>query len=126
MLQLSLSSSHGVMHPEASAYNIIKSIQRHCKDFCKRGQAVGGARGIAAFTKVMLTFLTPPLSLTTTTSSGESLRPCQQRRKFLPILPKPLMATFNLATVSPFTGPADPVGFLKEPKLHEKPWFLYI
>lgn len=54
-----------------------------------------------------LTFLTPPLSFTTITSSGESLRPCQHRRKFLPMRPKPFMATFNLATVSPLTG-ADP------------------
>nr|GMD08465.1 Uncharacterised protein [Ipomoea batatas] len=52
----------------------------------------------------LLTFLTPALSFTTMTSSGESLRPCQQRRKFLPMRPKPLIATFNLATVSPLTG----------------------
>lgn len=51
-----------------------------------------------------LTFLTPPLSLSTTTSRGESLRPCQHLRKFLPILPNPLMATFSFATVSPLTG----------------------
>lgn len=52
----------------------------------------------------ILTFLTPPLSLSTTTSRGESLRPCQHLRKFLPILPKPLIATFSFATVSPLTG----------------------
>jgi hypothetical protein len=46
-----------------------------------------------------LTFLTPPLSFRTTTSSGESLRPCQQRRKFLPILPNPLIATLSFASV---------------------------
>uniref|UniRef100_A0A7C8ZUN5 Uncharacterized protein n=1 Tax=Opuntia streptacantha TaxID=393608 RepID=A0A7C8ZUN5_OPUST len=51
-------------------------------------------------------FLTPPLSLTTTTSSGEFWRPCQHLRKFLPIRPNPLIATFSLATVSPSTGAA--------------------
>lgn len=55
-----------------------------------------------------LTFLTPPLSLSTTTSRGESLRPCQHLRKFLPILPNPLMATFSFATVSPLTGEGVP------------------
>ncbi|KAG6517990.1 hypothetical protein ZIOFF_021390 [Zingiber officinale] len=50
------------------------------------------------------TFLTPPLPLTTMTSSGESFRSCQQRRKFRPILPKPLISTFNFATVTPFGG----------------------
>uniref|UniRef100_A0A7C9DU98 Uncharacterized protein n=1 Tax=Opuntia streptacantha TaxID=393608 RepID=A0A7C9DU98_OPUST len=51
-------------------------------------------------------FLTPPLSLTTTTSRGESLRPCQHLRKFLPMRPNPLIATFNLATVTAFSGAA--------------------
>ena len=48
-----------------------------------------------------LTFLTPPLSLTTMTSRGESFQPCQQRRKFIPTRPQPQVATFNLASVSP-------------------------
>lgn len=55
--------------------------------------------------KCGLTFLTPPLSFTTTTSRGESLRPCQQRRKFLPILPNPLMATLSFASVLRLTLP---------------------
>lgn len=61
-----------------------------------------------------LTFLTPPLSLTTTTSRGESFLPCQHLRKFLPILPKPLIATFNLATISPLTGVDDPTVFIQK------------
>nr|AFK38236.1 unknown [Medicago truncatula] len=56
-------------------------------------------------------FLTPPLSLTTITSSGESFRPCQHLRKFLPMRPKPLIATFNLATVSPLTA-VDPMALV--------------
>lgn len=50
------------------------------------------------------TFLTPPLSLTTMTSRGESFLPCQHLRKFRPIRPNPLMATFSFATVCPLIG----------------------
>mmetsp|Transcript_303 Transcript_303/g.760 ORF Transcript_303/g.760 Transcript_303/m.760 type:complete len:220 (+) Transcript_303:1082-1741(+) len=40
-----------------------------------------------------LACFTPPESLMATTSSRESLRPSQQRRKLRPMRPKPLMAT---------------------------------
>lgn len=44
--------------------------------------------------------LTPPESLMAMTSSGESFLPCQHLKKFLPILPNPLMATFNFASTT--------------------------
>ena len=49
--------------------------------------------------------LTPPVSLTTMTSKGESFLPCQHLKKFLPILPNPFMATFSFASVTPFLYP---------------------
>lgn len=45
--------------------------------------------------------LIPPVSLMTTTSRGESFLPCQHLKKFLPILPKPLMATFTFISTTP-------------------------
>jgi hypothetical protein len=50
------------------------------------------------------TFLTPPLSLMTTTSSGEFSRPCQQRRKLRPMRPNPLIATLSFATAGALTA----------------------
>ncbi len=49
--------------------------------------------------------LTPPVSLITTTSKGESFLPCQQRMKFLPIRPKPLIATLIFASTIAFFCP---------------------
>lgn len=49
--------------------------------------------------------LTPPVSLMAMMSRGESLRPCQHLKKFLPIRPNPLMATLSLASVTPFLYP---------------------
>jgi len=49
--------------------------------------------------------LTPPVSLMAMTSRGESLRPCQHLKKFLPILPNPFMATFNFASAALFLYP---------------------
>uniref|UniRef100_A0A6N2M8K3 Uncharacterized protein n=1 Tax=Salix viminalis TaxID=40686 RepID=A0A6N2M8K3_SALVM len=49
--------------------------------------------------------LTPPVSLMAMTSRGESLRPCQHLKKFLPILPNPFMATFSFASAAPFLYP---------------------
>uniref|UniRef100_A0A7C9DZ09 Uncharacterized protein n=1 Tax=Opuntia streptacantha TaxID=393608 RepID=A0A7C9DZ09_OPUST len=46
--------------------------------------------------------LTPPVSLMTTTSRGDSFLPCQHLRKFLPILPNPLIATLSCALTTPF------------------------
>jgi hypothetical protein len=54
------------------------------------------------------TFLTPPLSLMTTTSSGEFSRPCQQRRKLRPMRPNPLIATLSFASAGALT-PFSPV-----------------
>nr|GLL30457.1 hypothetical protein VITISV_031969 [Ipomoea trifida] len=90
------SSQHGIILQQVSCLhshaNFPVSEQR------------GTQRPRKNLSRFLLTFLTPALSFTTMTSSGESLRPCQQRRKFLPMRPKPLIATFNLATVSPLTG----------------------
>mmetsp|Transcript_6293 Transcript_6293/g.16236 ORF Transcript_6293/g.16236 Transcript_6293/m.16236 type:complete len:215 (+) Transcript_6293:1126-1770(+) len=43
--------------------------------------------------------LTPPLSLTATTSKSDFSRPSRHLRKFLPMRPNPLMATRTLAEV---------------------------
>ncbi|KAL9319819.1 hypothetical protein ACSQ67_011658 [Phaseolus vulgaris] len=43
-----------------------------------------------------------PVSLMAITSRGDSLRPCQHLKKFLPILPNPFMATFSFASTTTF------------------------
>lgn len=51
---------------------------------------------------------TPPVSLIAITSNGESFRPCQHLKKFLPILPNPFIATFNFASTTPLLFPLPP------------------
>lgn len=86
---------------EACVFLQINTVESTNLDHENHGNSFGKFR-------VLLTFFTPPLSLTTITSRGESFRPCQHRRKFLPMRPNPLIATFNLATVSPLTGAGPP------------------